>query len=267
MQVIREAALAKRLGPGFASRAGVESALMAQTGITGSRDFIGGEVGFYKLYHPASAYCDLGQLTDRLGSKFDNEDVSLKPYPCGVVNHTAIEAALTLAQEYDIQPADVVKIRVYTGAGSYILCQPLEAKRHPKNAVDTQFSMPWSVATAIAKRKVSIQDYTAQAAKDTLVNSLTDKLDAQIDPSFTGGTIEPARVVVTLKEGRQLSKQVDYPSGSPRKPFSAEDVRRKLEVCNNVSVKPLAGKEIDKLIAMVAHLEKLENIKDLADML
>jgi 2-methylcitrate dehydratase PrpD len=99
------------------------------------------------------------------------------------------------------------------------------------------------------------------------VNSLTDKLDAQIDPSLTGGTIEPARVIATLKNGAELSRQVDFPSGSPRKPFSTGDVRRKLEVCNKVSIKPLASHQIDTLINTVAHLEDLENIQDLAGML
>ncbi|MFC1847422.1 MmgE/PrpD family protein, partial [Chloroflexota bacterium] len=206
MQVIREGALAKRMGPGFASRAGVESALMAEKGITGAKRFIEGEVGFYNLYHPTSKYCDLGKLTNGLGKKFENEDVSLKPYPCGVVNHTAIEAALELTTEHDIQPMDVLKVMVYTGAGSYILCKPLEEKRHPKNAVDTQFSIPWSVATTIAKRRASIEDYTDKATKDPVVNNLTDRLDAEIEPSFTKGTIEPARVIITLKDGRELTK-------------------------------------------------------------
>lgn len=267
MQVIREGALAKRMGPGFASRAGVESALMAQAGITGARDFIEGEVGFYKLYHPICDCYELNQLTDGLGSKFENVNVSLKPYPCGVVNHTAIEAALALAIEYNIQPAEVTKIMVYTGAGSYILCQPIENKRHPKNAVDTQFSIPWSVATAIAKRKALIEDYSAEAIKDKLVNDLADRLETQIDPSFTGGTIEPARVTVILNNGKQLSRQVDHPSGSPEKPFSPNDVRRKLENCNSVSIKPLSSSQIDKLITMVSHLEDLSNVGELANIL
>lgn len=267
MQVIREGALAKRMGPGFASRRGVESALMAQKGITGVKNFIEGEVGFYDLYHPRSTYRDLGKLTDRLGQKFENEDISLKPYPCGVVNHTAIEAAMALATEYDIQPVDVAKIMVYTGAGSYILCQPLEEKRHPKNAVDTQFSIPWSVATAIAKRRASIEDYTDQATKDPIVNNLTGKLDVGIDPSLTGQTIEPARVSITLGDGRKLTEQVDIPLGSPKKPFSAVDVRRKLKTCNSVSIKPFSEQQLDRLISTVASLQEFEDVTDLVSLL
>jgi 2-methylcitrate dehydratase PrpD len=267
MQVIREGALAKRMGPGFASRAGVEAALMAQAGITGARNFIEGEVGFYKLYHPTCDYYDLKQLTNALGSKFENANVSLKPYPCGVVNHTAIEAALALAIEYDIQPAEVEKIMVHTGAGSYVLCQPIEIKRHPKNAVDTQFSIPWSVATAIVKRRASIEGYTAEATKDRTVNDLTDRLEAQIEPSFSGGTIEPARVSVVLKNGKQFSKQVNHPLGSPEKPFSPDDTRRKLENCNSFSIKPLSDQRMERLTILVKTLENMENVSDLADML
>lgn len=267
MQVIREGALAKRMGPGFASRAGVESALMAQKGITGARNFIEGEVGFYDLYHQKSAYRNLDALTDRLGQKFENEDVSLKPYPCGVVSHTAIEAAMSMATKYNIQPVDVAKIMVYTGAGSYILCQPLEEKRHPKNSVDTQFSIPWSVASAITKRRASVEDYTDQATKDPVVNSLTSKLDVEMDPTLTGGTIEPTRVTVTLNDGRILTEQVDIPSGSPEKPFSAAEVRKKLEDCNSVSIKPFPGHQLDRLIATVASLQELEDVAELASLL
>jgi len=263
MQVIREGALAKRMGPGFASRGGVESALMAQKGITGVENFIEGEVGFYDLYHPTSVYRDLSKLTDRLGQKFENEDVSLKPYPCGVVNHTAIEAAMTLATKYDIQPADVAKIMVYTGAGSYVLCQPLEEKRHPQNAVGTQFSIPWSVATAIAKRRASVEDYTDQATRDPIVNSLASKLDVEMDSSLTGTTIEPARVSITLGDGRELTEQIDIPLGSPKKPFSAADIRRKLETCNSISIKPFPQQQLDKLISTVANLEEVEDVTEL----
>ncbi len=251
MQVIGEGALAKRMGPGFASRAGIESALLAQRGITGATNFFEGEVGFYDLYCSKSTHGDIAKLVDRLGQKFENEDISLKPYPCGVVNHTAIEAALILATKYYIKPADVARIMVYTGEGSYILCQPLERKRHPQNAVEAQFSIPWSVATALAKRRACIDDYTSKATADPTVNNLTSKLEAEIDPSLSGGTIEPARVSITLNGGTKLTEQVDIPDiprGSPGKPFTPAEVRKKLEDCNSVSLKPFSGGRLDEII-------------------
>lgn len=257
---------AKRLGPGFSCRGGVTSALMAYKGITGAKDFIEGEVGFYKLYHPQS-YCNLANLTDKLGQHFENEDINLKPYPCGAVNHTAIDAALAIAKEQDIKPNDVSEIIIFTGEGSHFLCQPLEVRRHPKNAVDTQFSIPWSVATAIAKRRASIRDYTEDAARDPVVHKLASKINAEIDPTLTRETIEPTRVRIKIIDGREFTKQVDFPFGTPQKPFSAADTKRKLKDCNSVSIKPMPDDDLERLIKKAERLEELEDVSQLISML
>ena len=267
LQSGREGAQAKRLGPGFACRGGVAAALMAQRGNTGAKNFIEGEVGFYGLYHPQSRYCDLTKLTMNLGQQFENEDISLKPYPCGVFNHTAIDAALAITIKEDIKPDDVAEITVFTGEGGRFLCNPLEVKRHPKNAVDTQFSIPWSVATAIAKRRASVWDYSDEAASDPLMHKLTNKIDVTIDPALTGGSIEPTRVRIRTIGGREFINQVDIPLGTPQNPFGPADVKRKLADCNAVSIKPLTDENIDKLILAVGRLEEMEDVNQVIRLL
>jgi len=258
-QVVRDGAHAKRLGPGFACRAGVASAMMAERGITGAKNFIEGELGLYDLYFPNSRH-DLSWLVNRLGRQFENEDISLKPYPCGVVNHTAIEAALAITREQDINPDDIVKVTVFTGQGSSVLWKPIENKRHPKNGVDTQFSIPWSVATAIAKRRASIQDYTDNATKDPVMHELTNKISAEVDHTLTGGSIEPTRVSIKTKDGKEFINQVDIPLGSPGKPFSQGDIKRKLKDCNSASIEPLSDEVLDKLVETTESLEESEDV-------
>ncbi len=258
-QVVRDGAHAKRLGPGFSCRAGVTSALMAQRGITGARNFIEGEVRLYDLYFPGTPY-NLSALTNKLGQQFENEDISLKPYPCGVVNHTAIDAALLITREHDIKPDDVAEVTVFTGQGSSVLWKPIETKRHPKNGVETQFSIPWSVATAIAKRRAAIQDYTDDAARDPVMHELTSKISAEIDPTLTGGSIEPTRVSIKTKDGKEFIKQVNIPLGSPQKPFSEADIKRKLKDCNSVSITPVSDEILEKLIETIQRLEELEDV-------
>jgi 2-methylcitrate dehydratase PrpD len=145
---------------------------------------------------------------------------------------------LSITQEHNIKPDDVAEVTIFTGQGSSVLWKPIETKRHPKNAVETQFSIPWSVATAIAKRRATIQDYTDDAAKDPVMHELTGKISAQIDPALTGGSIEPTRIRVKTKGGKEFIKQVDLPLGSPQKPFGQADIKRKLKDCNSVSINP-----------------------------
>jgi 2-methylcitrate dehydratase PrpD len=116
------------------------------------------------------------------------------------------------------------------------------------------------VATAIAKRRASIQDYTDGAAQDPVMHELTSKISAEIDPALTGGSIEPTRVRIRTKDGKEFIKQVDAPLGSPQKPFSLADIKRKLKDCNSVSIKPMSDKMLEKLIGTIQRLEKLEDI-------
>jgi 2-methylcitrate dehydratase PrpD len=211
---------------------------------------------------------NLERLTEGLGRKFENEDISLKPYPCGVVNHTAIDAGLAISRDNDLRPEEISEITVFTGEGSYFLCQPLEVKRHPRNAVETQFSIPWSVATAIAKKKVSVRDYTEEASRDPLVNRISDKIKAEKDPKLTAGTmIEPTRIRVKTTGGKEFVKQVDHPLGTPQRPFSREDFRRKLKDCNSISHVPLTDERLERIISTVENLENVGDMKEVIDLL
>ena len=123
------------------------------------------------------------------------------------------------------------------------------------------------MASAIVKKSASITNYTDEATKDPMINSLTDKLFAEIDPAFTAGTIEPARVIVTLNNGRELTRQVDIPLGTTMRPFTAADVRNKLNNNNSVSIKPFSDKQLDKLISTVNRLEELKDVTELVSRL
>jgi 2-methylcitrate dehydratase PrpD len=93
-----------------------------------------------------------------------------------------------------------------------------------------------------------------------VTHELTRKISAEIDPALTGGSIEPTRVRIKTKGGKEFIKQVDVPLGSPQKPFSQADIKRKLKDCNSVSIKPMSDEMLEKLIETIQKLEKLEDI-------
>ena len=126
--------------------------------------------------------------------------------------------------------------------------------------METQFSIPWSVATAIAKRRATIQDYTDNAVKDPVIHELTSKISAEIDPNLTGGSIEPTRVCIKTKDGKEYIDQVDVPLGSPQKPFKHADIKRKLKECNSVSIEPMSDEALENLVKKIEHLEEMEDV-------
>ncbi len=263
-QPVKDGAHTKRLGPGMAVRGGIASAMMAKRGITGAHNCLEGKAGLYKVYH-MGAY-SRERLLDELGTRFEGINVSIKPYPCCRGVHAFCDAGLALAAKYDIRPDDVESILINCGEGTYgLLGSPLEVKATPRNPVDSQFSIVWGVATALARHRVTLDDFTPEAIKSPDILAFTAKTDVQIDHEFDRGDvgIEPARVRVTMKDGGVFTEQVDFPTGAPSHPLSFSDVERKYRSLLEHAGQPISASNADALVENVARLEELQDVQDL----
>ena len=262
-QCVADGALTKRMGPGFSVRGGVAAALMAQKGITGARNSLEGPMGLFKQYH-CGEY-DRDKLIRDLGRHFEGINVSIKPYPCCRGVHPSIDAALKAALEHNIDPAQVREIVISTGEANYqLLCTPFEAKARPRSPVDAQFSIPWGIATALAKRRVTMQDYSAEAVTDPVMLNLAAKIRAEADPALNDAHgVEPARVKIVMNDGSTFVEQVQLALGTPSRPMSFEDCVRKFEDCVSSSERPMPETNVKKAVDFAANLEKMEDASEL----
>ena len=94
-QCVKDGALTKRLGPGFAVKGGITAALLAKAGVTGAKNSFEGEWGLYQQYMHGDYSREI--LTADLGKRFEGVNVAIKPYPCCRGIHPAIDAGLALA--------------------------------------------------------------------------------------------------------------------------------------------------------------------------
>lgn len=262
-QCVIDGGLTKRLGPGFSVKGGVTAALMAQKGVTGARNCLEGESGLYRVYFQGKY--DRNTLTQNLGEFFEGPNVAIKPYPCCRGIHPAIDACLAMVDEQDITPEKIETVKVYvTEDIRFLLCSPLEAKRNPRNQVDAQFSVPWGVATALAKKRAVLSDFSDEAIDDETVLEITNKLVIEVDDSLRrGDKVSPARIEVRTKSGDVFVKEVIDPLGSIEAPMSFDDCTEKFRDCARI----LPKDNLDKIIEMVSNLEKSSDIGDLIQLL
>lgn len=262
-QCVTDGALTKRMGPGFSVRGGITAALMAEKGITGAKNCLEGEQGLYKVYHHGEYDRDI--LSRDLGRHFEGVNVSIKPYPSCRGTHPAIDAALKITTKHVINPDAVKEIIIITGeANHHLLCTPFEAKVRPRNPVDSQFSIPWGVATAILRKRVAMQDFTIEATTSREMLNLTAKIQAKADPTLNSPRgIEPAHVTVIMNNGDTFSEQVDRPLGSPNQPMMFEDCVQKFEDCVAFAGDWIPQNNVKKVIELVGDLEKVKDIQEL----
>lgn len=267
-QCVIDGALTKRMGPGLAAKGGITAALMAERGITGAKNCLEGRFGMFNLYHQGSY--DAKTLTADLGKHFEGINVSIKPYPCCRGVHASVDAALTLVSKHNIKPEDVKEITIFCGEAHYsMLATPLEVKCKPRNIVDTQFSIPWGVATAIARGRVAIEDFTEEAIKSRDILEVSNKIGVELDVSLNRSSrgIEPGRVKIITKNGKVYSEQIDDPLGSPQRPMTFSDCARKFRDCVSYPVKKLPDRQIERIIELIGQLEHVKDIVDIIKLL
>ena len=76
----------------------------------------------------------------------------------------------------------------------------------------------------------------------------------------------PAKISVTLKSGKTIEEQASMDAGA-EKPLPFADYERKFRDCAAYAVNPRTPAQIEKIIALVKDLEKVENIKELVKLL
>lgn len=269
MQCIVDGSLTKRMQPGFAARAGVLSALLAQNGIAGARNVLDGEAGLYRVYL-RDAY-DRERLLHGLGSHFEGVNLSFKLYPSCRYTHTAIDAALDLVQGNPIDPDSVERITVGLNQHAYKnVCTPRPVRIRPQTVVDAQFSIPYCVAVAISAKEVLIPDFSLQRIADPALLALAAKVHPEVDPAIEqshAGQMSPALVQIRLTDGRCFTARRDVPRGSPEDPMDYAELAAKFRRCVAASARPPAAPAVEELVALIAALETIPDVRVIARLL
>ncbi|MFC2071071.1 MmgE/PrpD family protein, partial [Chloroflexota bacterium] len=259
--------LSKRMGPGFAAKAGVTAALMAERGITGDRSPLEGRDGRGGIYNTyAGGDYDVNILTGDLGKRFEGVNIGYKPYPCCGFSHPFIDATFSLREKYDIKADQIREITALGGESGYFLCQPIEIKRAPRNHVDAQFSVPWTVSTALIKGKVTLEDFTDEAIKNKDILNVAQKVTGQLDDNMTKHGVSPGRVTIVMNDGTEYSEFVEDNLGSVENPMSFDDCARKFRECSSCALKPLPAETVEKVIEMVRNLEELDDVREIIEL-
>lgn len=255
----------KGIYPSYSAKSGVLSALMAQRGIAGPRNSLEGDAGLFNVYFQGEY--DPASLTIHLGKSFEGVGLGFYAFPCCGFTQSYIAIALRMVDEHKVRPQDVEAIKVFVGPKAQHTCEPSQIKRNPRNMEEAQFSLPFTVATAIAKGKPRIKHFTSDGIKDPEILRLSNKVICEFNPDYDrhyGTGVSPARVEITLKGGEVLrSEDKGFRYGHPQNPISKEDLVEKFRDCTSYSAKPLPKDSVEKVIRMVGNLEELEDVSQI----
>ena len=272
-QALADLVNAKNILAGVAAKIGVESALLAQAGVSGAPNFITGDYGLQALY--ADGKGEAIQILDGLGKDFSINEVSVKPYPCCRSAHPALDIILNLLHEHpDIaNEMDSVKFEVPLGVYERV-GRAFEVGDNPRMAA--LFSVPYSVAVALRKGVVAPEDFNSQSVREffTDYRELIGKISVEAVPSpnEAADPIIPIRVIITLSHGEEIDRTVTTVKGAPDHPMTADDEMRKFVIAVGDSLPPkdisglmtaVHGVPIGGLVEVLDHIRRPRSGPDL----
>ncbi len=264
-QCVIDGGLTKRMQPAFMVKAALLATAMARRGITGSVHTLEGKYGYFNLYERGSY--DPAPLTEGLGTKFTNGEISIKPYPCCRCTHGAIDAAIMLHRERPVEPEEVAEVTILTSQMNFdITGAPFRVRENPQ--VDAQFSIPYTVSAALLRGDVFIGDFQEDSIREPRVLELAKKVRVRVDQDHRWERLmAPTTIEVRLEGGDLLRKRVEVMKGHPLNSLTWEELTRKFSRCATFAARPFPGKETGRIIETVRHLDELEDVAELVGLL
>lgn len=239
---------------GHAARMGVECAVLAKMGFTGSADVFGPK-GFFDTFLFAKAEPHL--LIENFGAPFRMVDpgVGFKKHPSNYFTHRPIDAALALRETYSIKPEQVAKVEVIFPRFEYV------NRPQPQSGLDGKFSVQYTTAIALLDGEITVDSFTNErrfaADVAALLPNITLRFDDSIPNDFDSTHVD---TIVTLSDGRELRQRVDKLSGWVGSPLTREQRMSKFHSC---AQRVLALDKAERIVELVENLDQLPNIEEL----
>lgn len=207
---------------GQTSHSMVQAALLAKAGIYSDTEVLDGDQGLWRMMGVKKFHED--RVLAKIGREWLIHEMQLKPYSACRWNHAAIDAIYELAPQFKL--SDVKQIDVYTFQSAVSAC----SKTDPKSTFELSFSIPHCFGMALHGQSLILLSEDSIKDKAVLDTSRLVKVhfDKKMEALFGKGKL-PARVKVTLKNGKILEKEVITMKGEPEKPIPADEHAAKIE--------------------------------------
>jgi len=204
---------------GIANRMALMAIDLIEAGFVGERDGLSSVFG-----RVVSETFDTAKMIDGLGDDWQIDRNYFKLHSCCRYNHGALDALDLLLAREPVAPDAIERVDV----ASYLYAAELDDQA-PRNTLGAKFSVPFAVATRLARGSSAVENFTWDALRDERVQALARRVFVTEDKAMTSRLpqVRPARVDLRLRDGRTLTAAVEANRGDDQDPYSREELTTK----------------------------------------
>lgn len=249
---------------GSAAQSSIICAQLAQKGVTGPKNFLEGLYGFFHLY--AKDKFDTKAVVGDLGKRFELTNAIFKKFPSCGLTQASTQAILELVNEKGLIPENIASIEISVKPFTYAMVgKPFEIGHSPR--VNAQFSIQYCVANALFRKNSRLVHFEESSIREPRIMELIKKINIISDPSLEKLDQRGMNMQVRTKQGTVYRKSIFNPPGSPGNELTREEHIARFHDCVSYGGKPLPQENVEKIIATVDKLDKIEDIRSLISLL
>jgi 2-methylcitrate dehydratase PrpD len=237
--------MAKSFHPGRAAQNGYAGALLAQAGFTAGEHGLEGPRGFAAVQ---AARYDLAKITAGLDAEYELRANTYKPFPCGIVNHPAIDGAIQIHHEHHPAPESIAAVRLRVAPLVLDLCNQTNITK----GLQGKFSVYHGAAIGLVRGKAGIREYTDDAVNDAAIKRVRERATAVGDRSLTE---DQAQIEVEMANGEKFVRVVEQSLGNVHRPLTDEQLEDKF--------RDQAGGDAEETLRLCWRIDELVNVNEL----
>src|SRR5437867_2433735 len=273
-----QTSLALRIGsvlvltPGYTNAVAGATALNVAGGMSGFAGTLAPELALAGVAAQADAIEEsFGQLvgdgfrpeavTEELGQRWEIARNYFRLRACCNPIYAALDALEDILTELRPHPASIERIDVATYRFAANMREP-----NPVNYFAAKYSLPHAAAALVLRGNAGYHAFTEEVVRDPAIGAFRRRVTVREDPDLSASVprLKPARVTVTLTDGRQVTRLRESARGDYRDPYRESEVRSKFRELAGVV---LSAAGVAKVERLVDGLDELPRLGDLVEAL
>jgi 2-methylcitrate dehydratase PrpD len=174
-------------------------------------------------------------LLDGLGTDWQITRNYFRLYACCNPIHPALDCVAAALAALRPQPEQIARIDIATYRFASIMRNP-----DPSNYFASKYSLPHAAAAMVVRGSAGYAALDDTALDDLAIAALRHRVHITEDPAMTAVAprLRPARVTMTLTDGRQTTQACDSHRGDFQQPFAESEIREKFRELAGVVLTP-----------------------------
>jgi 2-methylcitrate dehydratase PrpD len=233
-------ATALNVAGGMSGFAGALAPELAQAGFTAQEDAVEEALG--QLV--GGGFTPDGIL-DELGTRWDITRNYFRLYACCNPIHPALDCLAAALAELRPRPDQVERIEVATYRFASVMRNP-----DPPNYFASKYSLPHAAAAMVVRGGAGFVELDDTALADPVIAALRHRVHIAEDQAMSAVAprLRPARVTVTLNDGRQATHATESHRGDFQLPFAESELRDKFRELAATVLTPAGAAEVERAV-------------------